>query len=249
MKVWFRLGLGMKLVIVSALALALLLAAGRLSHLSGAGLEAGADLLRRMVAAASPRLEGIGEDEIHILIDVNRRTLTVYRGDEFVKRYPVAVGKPETPTPVGEWTIIQKSLGWGGGFGTRWLGLNVPWGIYGIHGTNKPWSISTMASHGCIRMFNRDVEELYPMVKVGTRVRIVGPLPSFEPRQAYRPNMTGKDVVLFQMLLREADFSPGFADGRYGKATAGAVSELETYYGLRPDGVADRDVQVIVGFR
>ena len=48
-------------------------------------------------------------------------------------------------------------MNWGGGFGTRWLGLNVPWGIYGIHGTNQPWSIGTQASAGCIRMFNRHV--------------------------------------------------------------------------------------------
>ena len=84
---------------------------------------------------AKPRPKG----KITIKIHVNSRTLTVYSDGEVYKRYPIAVGKASTPTPIGEWKIVHRSTGWGGGFGTRWLGLNVPWGIYGIHGTNKPW--------------------------------------------------------------------------------------------------------------
>jgi L,D-transpeptidase ErfK/SrfK len=41
---------------------------------------------------------------------------------------------------------------------------------YGIHGTNQEWVIGTRASHGCIRMYNRDVLELFPQVPVGTPV-------------------------------------------------------------------------------
>ena len=41
---------------------------------------------------------------------------------------------------------------------------------YGIHGTNQPWVIGTKASHGCIRMYNRDVLELFPQVPMGTMV-------------------------------------------------------------------------------
>jgi len=54
------------------------------------------------------------------------------------------------------------------------MGLNVPWGIYGIHGTNKPWTIGQFASHGCIRMRNKDVEELFEWIPVGTNVLIEG---------------------------------------------------------------------------
>ncbi len=53
--------------------------------------------------------------------------------------------------------------------GTRKLGLGMG---YAIHGTNKPWSIGRAASHGCIRMLNKDIEELYTMVEVGTPVFI-----------------------------------------------------------------------------
>ena len=106
------------------------------------------------------------EGEMMIVVDTIQLKLTLYVDGEPYKTYPVAVGRPNqfTLSPVGEWRIVHKSRNWGGGFGTRWMGLNVPWGIYGIHGTNKPWSIGTRASAGCIRMFNRDVEELYAWV-------------------------------------------------------------------------------------
>jgi lipoprotein-anchoring transpeptidase ErfK/SrfK len=51
------------------------------------------------------------------------------------------------------------------------MGLNSP-GV-GIHGTNNPSSIGGPVSHGCIRMFNKDVIELSKLVPVGTQVTIV----------------------------------------------------------------------------
>jgi len=56
--------------------------------------------------------------------------------------------------------------------GTRWIGLNLKG--YGIHGTNAPRMIGRAASHGCIRLRNRDVERLYAMLRVGDVVRIRG---------------------------------------------------------------------------
>jgi lipoprotein-anchoring transpeptidase ErfK/SrfK len=43
---------------------------------------------------------------------------------------------------------------------------------YRIHGTDAPWTIGTEASKGCIRMYNRDVLDLYPRVPVGTKVTV-----------------------------------------------------------------------------
>jgi lipoprotein-anchoring transpeptidase ErfK/SrfK len=68
--------------------------------------------------------------------------------------------------------IAEKIDSPGGPFGARWLGLSVPGGLYGIHGTNMPNSIGTYASHGCVRMFNEDVINLYNQVSIGTPVRI-----------------------------------------------------------------------------
>lgn len=106
-------------------------------------------------------------------ITINRasRTLTVYRNGQWYKSYPVAIGKPTTPTPAGTYTIINKAINPGGPFGARWLGLSLP--HYGIHGTNSPSSIGKAVSNGCVRMYNNDVIELANTVPIGTVVRIV----------------------------------------------------------------------------
>jgi lipoprotein-anchoring transpeptidase ErfK/SrfK len=44
--------------------------------------------------------------------------------------------------------------------------------MYRIHGTDAPWTIGTAASKGCIRMYNQDVLDLYPRVRVGARVTV-----------------------------------------------------------------------------
>lgn len=177
-----------------------------------------------------------------IVIDIATRKLTLYEDDKLVKEYPVAVGKSKTPSPLGEWKIIHKSVNWGNGFGTRWMGLNVPWGIYGIHGTNKPGSIGSYASHGCIRMFNKQVEELYPLVNVGTRVRIV------EEGQIFPKNFTpqnlkikssGQKVVYVQSRLKELGFEFDHADGRFGNMTELAVKYFQVWHGLPVTGEID----------
>ena len=107
----------------------------------------------------------------NIEIDTKNRKLKLFENDTQTKEYPVAVGKPSTPTPLGNWTIIKKAL-WGVQFGGHFMQLSVPWGIYGIHGTNKPWSIGQAVSHGCVRMHNNDAAELYNTVPIDTPVHI-----------------------------------------------------------------------------
>lgn len=191
------------------------------------------------------------QGELSIVVDTEKLTLTVYVDGQPYKTYPVAVGRPKasTLTPVGEWRIVHKGGNWGGGFGTRWLGLNVPWGIYGIHGTNKPYSIGTRASAGCIRMFNRDVEELYEWVSVGTPVKIVGVKPPITFGRRLRHGATGKDVVEVQLKLKEMGFLAGDADGRYGPATRAAVERLQRTFGLPVDGEVWGDVYYILGLK
>jgi lipoprotein-anchoring transpeptidase ErfK/SrfK len=58
-------------------------------------------------------------------------------------------------------------------FGARWLGLNEPYGDYGIHGTSAPGLIGIDVSNGCVRMYNKDVIELSNIVPIGTIVRIM----------------------------------------------------------------------------
>ncbi len=76
--------------------------------------------------------------KITIVVKVSARVLELYNDGKIYKKYRIAVGKSDTPTPIGDWIVIWKSYRSGDIFGTRFLGLDVPWGGYGIHGTNKP---------------------------------------------------------------------------------------------------------------
>jgi lipoprotein-anchoring transpeptidase ErfK/SrfK len=105
-----------------------------------------------------------------ILIAKSRRTLTLFNGNSPVRNYPVALGKPATPTPLGNFAIATKIPQPGGVLGSRWMGLNFD--AYGIHGTNRPWLIGQLVSNGCIRMHNAHVEELFTLVRLGTPVLI-----------------------------------------------------------------------------
>ena len=117
-----------------------------------------------------------------IKINKGSYTLALYKGDEIVKEYEIAVGKNpgdkqrkgDHRTPVGDFRIvsIEDASSWKHDFGDgkgKIAGAYGPWfmrldaggwkGI-GIHGTHDPDSLGTMASEGCIRMDNGDLREL-----------------------------------------------------------------------------------------
>ncbi|MFS8631685.1 MAG: L,D-transpeptidase [Bacillales bacterium] len=105
-----------------------------------------------------------------INVSTKNHQLKLFDGNQLLETYPIAVGKMLTQTPYGIYTIINKQPNPGGPFGAFWIGLSKP--HYGIHGTDDPSSIGKAVSRGCIRMHNRDVEELAGIVPVGTRVFI-----------------------------------------------------------------------------
>lgn len=107
-----------------------------------------------------------------IAIHLPTRRLTYHEGKRLIKAYPVGVGKPSTPTPAGHFAIVKKIINPGSMLGSRWMGLSIQGGNYGIHGTNNPSSIGGYVSNGCIRMYNHDVEEIFPQVQIGTPVNI-----------------------------------------------------------------------------
>jgi len=199
-----------------------------------------------VVRPDSPAAKPLPEGEIYLEVDTEVAELRVYAGGTLWKTYPVAVGKWATLTPVGEWKIVDKGYESGGAFGTRWMALDVPWGGYGIHGTNRPWSIGTYASLGCVRMFNEDIEELYELVPIGTRVIIVGYRPPLDFGKPFVPGTIGPEVVRLQEALREFGFDAGPTDGRYGPLTEQAVREVREVFGLGREGWASRDVFVLL---
>ncbi|MEW8985790.1 MAG: L,D-transpeptidase family protein, partial [Bacillus sp. (in: firmicutes)] len=143
----------------------------------------------------------------------------------------------DTPTPLGTWKVISKAK-WGGGFGTRWMGLNVPWGTYGIHGTNRPDSIGNNASAGCIRMNNKDVEDLYKYVKHNTPVAIVNGLfgPFGYGLQTIYPGDIGADVMEVQSRLRAYGYyNVEYLDGEYGPHMEQALYEFQKDHNITKD--------------
>ncbi len=176
------------------------------------------------VPADGRRWGGYGPTGMHVAIDVDVRRLTLYWGAVEVESYPVAVGKPDTPTPLGAWLVRDRGA-WGGGFGARWMGLSVPWGRYGMHGTNRPGSIGGTLSAGCVRMFDRDVIDLYRYAPVGT-VAVVTGTPGTKYGEAARSigfATRGSDVMGLQALLWvEGQYSAGI-DGIFGYGTAEAL--------------------------
>lgn len=190
-----------------------------------------------------PKIQPPGK--LSIVIKIPERILEVYSDEQLYKKYRVAVGKSETPTPVGEWTVVWKDYSWGSGFGTRWMGLNVPWGIYGIHGTNNPWSIGRFISHGCIRMRNKDVEELFEWVPIGTEVKIAGK--KAKVRRILKYQTSGPDVVQLQLKLKELGHLTSRADGIFGKVTEEAVRNYQLNNGIEATGIVDKAISEQLG--
>lgn len=177
------------------------------------------------------------DGEISIVVKVSQRILEVQQEGKVYKRYRIAVGKGKSPTPVGEWVIANKDYSYKALFGTRWMGLNIPWGSYGIHGTNNPWSIGHFASQGCIRMRNKDVEELFEWTDIGTPVTIEGP--RLKVQRVLKYQTTGQDVVFLQLKLKELGYLKARADGLFGKSTEQAVRELQRDKKIQDTGIVD----------
>lgn len=189
-------------------------------------------------------------EKVSVIIDMDRLSLTIFDGPEPVRQYTVAMGKYETPTPVGNWEIVSKSMNPPDAMGTRWLGLNIPYGNYGIHGTNMPGSIGSFASHGCIRMHNVDVEEIFPNVTVGTAVTIIGTpfgAPGTPP-SVLRYGCSGPAVLEIQRSLKRLGYLKWNPDGFWGEGTEKAVKKLRQDNELNGMNVVDEKVYELLGF-
>ncbi|NLV58954.1 MAG: L,D-transpeptidase family protein [Clostridiales bacterium] len=172
-----------------------------------------------------------------IWVSIHEKSLILYKGVQVQKRYGIATGTYHTPSPIGVYRISHRFSGDLGGFGTRFLGLNVPWGVYGIHGTNRPSSIGSNASHGCIRMFVKDSEDLYAKVPNGAKVVLEGgPYGLLDTTlKPIGPGERSSHVAAVQSKLRSLGYYQGSADGLYGAGTARAVRKTRKALGL-PDG-------------
>jgi L,D-transpeptidase ErfK/SrfK len=118
-----------------------------------------------------------------VIVSILDRKLAVLDNGAVLRTFPVAVGAEASPSPTGEFAIVSRltdptyyhagvviPAGGSNPLGPRWVGLSKSG--YGIHGTNAPGSIGKAVSHGCIRLRNRDIVQLFAMVEIGDTVEI-----------------------------------------------------------------------------
>lgn len=126
------------------------------------------------------------EARTRLVLRLNDRRVYVYRGDEAVASYPVAIGRAGWETPKGSYAVMQmiKDPSWrhpwegyvippgpDNPLGNRWIGF---WtdgkNFIGFHGTPNESLIGQAVSHGCVRMRNQDIQALFAQVEIGTPV-------------------------------------------------------------------------------
>jgi lipoprotein-anchoring transpeptidase ErfK/SrfK len=126
----------------------------------------------------------IGTVDVSIHVDRSRRTLTVRRAGRVVRRLPVAVGRPGTPTPLGRFAVTDR-LRTGNrdspygccalaltGHQTKLLAGWPGGDRLAIHATPQPETIGTAASLGCLRASGRHLRALMRIVPLGAPVFI-----------------------------------------------------------------------------
>ena len=173
----------------------------------------------RVVAALFVAAGEALAQERRIVVSIPDRKLALLEDGRVVKTYPVAVGAAATPSPAGNFTVTARVShptwyrpgkvvppGKGNPLGPRWIGLSRKG--YGIHGTSNPRSIGRPASHGCIRMRNSDVEELFEMVAMGDAVEL------YTERTDEIARIFGAPIAMESVAAHGAPAAVGISDGQ-----------------------------------
>jgi L,D-transpeptidase ErfK/SrfK len=188
--------------------------------------------------------------------------------------YAVSIGKMDWHTPLGETRIVskQKNPNWfppdsvrkehaergeplpavvkpgpDNPLGAYAMRLAITPGAYLIHGTNNPLAVGMAVTHGCMRMYPEDIEALFPIVPVGTKVRIVNEpvkvafvdgelLLEVHPPVDAEGQTIAPDLEMFSGLLDQA-LGPTTAAVHwdFARQTMQAANGLPTVVGLEAD--------------
>jgi lipoprotein-anchoring transpeptidase ErfK/SrfK len=126
----------------------------------------------------------ISHTTLSVDADLSEHEIVVRRGDDILFRARAATGAPASPTPTGHYFVTDRVPFAGGPLGTFAFGLSgiqpdLPAGWSGgdqlaIHGTDEPSTIGTSASAGCLRVSERTLARLEPLLRLGTPVVIHG---------------------------------------------------------------------------
>ena len=120
---------------------------------------------------------------VQVLVDLSEHRLTVTKFGQTLFGMPAATGAAASPTPIGEYFVTDRIAFSGGYLGTFAFGISgiqprLPAGWSGgnqlaIHGTNDPSSIGRSVSAGCLRVSERSLDRLKPLLQLGTPVIVV----------------------------------------------------------------------------
>jgi L,D-transpeptidase ErfK/SrfK len=133
-----------------------------------------------------------------LVINLPELKLYHFHQGAYQRRYSLGIGRRSWPTPDGDYYIVNKAKnptwivpvsiqeemadlgrevldrvqpGPRNPLGPYWMGTSAP-GV-GIHATNRPWSVGHAVTHGCIRMLPEEISQLFPLVEVGSMVKII----------------------------------------------------------------------------
>ena len=169
------------------------------------GSLSGLVMLPSLAASPPPETATTRSPSLELVLNRHQRLLKVMDGDREVRRFRVGVGMPGWETPVGSFSVIEKTAnpiwehpakglrippGPTNPLGSRWIGfhrdckgrrgfngqehLEVKGCVTsGFHGTPNRGSVGGAVSHGCVRLFDEDVKELFELVQVGTPVTVL----------------------------------------------------------------------------
>lgn len=140
-----------------------------------------------------------------LILDRQRRLLSLLENGRLVRRFPVAVGMPGWETPVGSFQVLNKTenpvwehpekgthtpAGPANPLGSRWIGFHQDcqgkrgWDgehmldvkgcvVAGFHGTPHRWTVGQALSHGCVRLYEEHVRQVFDFVSIGTPVTVL----------------------------------------------------------------------------
>ena len=126
------------------------------------------------------------EEPLSVRVFLDRHLLGLFLGDWFVKEFRVGVGRADKPTPLGEFEVgpKQENPDWWGPnglvraldpkneLGSAWIPFSGPTlpiaAGFGIHGTNRPATVGTHCSNGCVRLANEEATEMFWWVRTGS---------------------------------------------------------------------------------
>jgi lipoprotein-anchoring transpeptidase ErfK/SrfK len=162
--------------------------------LLAANLAGHADISSESASVASPGQSDDPSESANVVTRLviyrSLHEVWVYQGTTKIKTYPVAVGRDGWETPTGDYQVRQliKDPRWinpitgeaiasgdpKNPLGHYWIGFWTDGDKWiGLHGTPDPKSVGKAESHGCIRMYSQDIEELFPQVRKGTPVTVL----------------------------------------------------------------------------